>query len=433
MSTDTLEFPPIEDIPVTRTELAAAANAAVVDIEKVDLTKLALAKFGPWREQTATAKAEFTALVLDLATQSGIDDAISLRSRKIKQPLADARKTAEALKSKLSAVSKAVGAELPLIEAAWADAAGAITPRIEAAQKVLDDAKAEAARIERERVAAHQSRIATIRAYLDRCRAPGMTSERVANGIKALAALTFPQETWQDFAVPAANAQCETLEAMRTLQVELLTKEQEAAKLEEQRQEVARAQAALEAQRVELARQAAELAAQRAESERLEALAVERRTAEARRILEDQAREAQQAAALRAMQAAALRAMQEAAELQRAAAFERHKPPAKDWTDHDPDAAASQPAQPAPETVDPDLVLQAAEEAPNVKLGDINAALGFALSEAFIAETLGVRCLDTKGRAVLFSAASVLSIKAQLLAHVHGCTMGLAKPEGAAK
>ena len=265
----------------------ATAAAQAIDIIDVNLTTLALAKFGPWREQTATAKAEFAALVLDLQTQSAIDDAISLRNRKIKQPLADARKTAEALKSKLAAVSKAVGAELPLIEAAWADAASAITPRIEAAQQVLDEAK-EAARVkEQARKDAHRAYIDTIRGYFAHCQRAEMTAERIQRGIDALAAITVGAER-EEFEAEAKAAQAECLEAMRTLQAQAAAREAEAARLEAQRlenerqaAELARARAELEAQAAAVREAAAELDRQRREAERAKAEEDQRKADEA--------------------------------------------------------------------------------------------------------------------------------------------------------
>ncbi len=253
----TLEFPGISDAaylgnspdttPATpKTELATA-SAQAIDIATVNLTALALAKFGPWRDQTTKAKAEFAALVLDLGTQKAIDDAISLRNRKVKQPLADARKTAEALKSKLAAVSKAVGAELPLIEAGWADAASAITPRIEAAQKALDDAKAEAARKEAERLEALRVEVDGILAvWLARCQADGMTADRVQAGITALTAATMPADRGlADVAAHWDSAKLLTLGKMERIRLDLFHAE-------------------LQAQRDELARKDAERAAQQA-------------------------------------------------------------------------------------------------------------------------------------------------------------------------
>jgi myosin heavy subunit len=294
VTTETIEAP-------EQTALATAA-AQAIDITTVNLTDLALAKFGPWREQAAKAKTEFAALVLDLQTQSAIDDAISLRNRKIRLPLAEARKTAEALKSKLAAVSKAVGAELPLIEAAWTDAASAITPRIEAAQKVLDDAK-EAARLKEEaRKDAHREAIAKIRRYLTAAQAPGMTAARIQTGMGMLFdASTGPE--FEEFQAEATQAKNETLEAMRVLWDQAEARETEARRLELQRQENERQAAELAKARAELEAQAAAVRAQAAELDR------QRREAEHAKAVEDQrkaeeAAEAQRQEALRAEAAA---------------------------------------------------------------------------------------------------------------------------------
>jgi hypothetical protein len=269
---DTIEAP-------EQTALATAA-AQAIDITTVNLTDLALVKFGPWREQAKTAKTEFAALVLDLQTQSAIDDAISLRNRKIRLPLAEARKTAEALKSKLAAVSKAVGAELPLIEAAWTDAASAITPRIEAAQKVLDDAK-EAARLrEQARVDAHREAIAKIRRYLTAAQAPGMTAARIQTGMGMLFDASTGPEV-EEFQQEATQAKNETLEAMRVLWDQAEARETEARRLELQRQENERQAAELAKARAELEAEAAAIRAQAAELDR------QRRDAEAAARLEE--------------------------------------------------------------------------------------------------------------------------------------------------
>jgi hypothetical protein len=268
-----------------RTEVATAASQAL-DITKVNLTDLALARFGPWREQTAKAKAELAALVLDLGTQIAIDGAISLRNHKIKQPLADARKVAKALKSKLSEVSKAVGDELPLIEAAWDEVAGAITPRIDAAQRVIDDAKAAAAEKEAARKAAHESAIETIRSYLTRCNEPGMTAERIGAGISALSKQSIGPE-WQEYQERAVSMLHSTMQNMQILHAQAVARELEVARQDAIRIENERMTAVLAAERerfaaeaeavrreqaalaAELTRHTDEITAQRAESERL--------------------------------------------------------------------------------------------------------------------------------------------------------------------
>ena len=341
----TLEFPEITLPVAQRTELAAATTAALT-LETLDLTKLAVARFGDWRAEVAATTANLSTLALDLSTAAKCKEARSLRQRLIGEPMAEARKVAAGIKSKMAATSKVVGAELEAIEGAYEQADTLILPKIEAREGELAAEKAERERIEAERIAKHQAGIATIRAYLTRCQAADMTSERVANGIAALMGMEFPAAEWQEFAVPAASAQCETIEAMRTLQAQLLGREQEAARLELQRQEQARVQAELDAERARIAaelaevrRQAAELAAQRAESERLEKLAEERRAALA---VETQA----------------------AIYITTGVRAEPIGAPSDEYADADPDAATRAPAEPAPETVDRDDALTAMEQEP---------------------------------------------------------------------
>ena len=282
MESAMLEFPEIAAPAEPRTEVATAA-AAALDLERLDLTKIALAGFGDWRGALASTTANLGSLALDLTTAAKCKEARTLRQRLIGTPVAEARKTATAIKSKMASTSKAVGAELEAIEAAYEGCDILILPKIEAREAELEAERQEKARLEAERVAKHQQGIATIRAYLAHCQQPGMTAERIAKGIEALQAQAYGAE-WEEFQVPAANAQCETLEAMRVLHAQVLGREQEAARQEAIRAENER-QAEMnriEAKRIadeaaEIRRQAAELAAQRAESERLERQAEERR------------------------------------------------------------------------------------------------------------------------------------------------------------
>ena len=254
MQTAELELLPREGeaaAPAPRTEVATAA-AASIDIASINLTDLALAKFGNWRDATKTVKAEFESLVLDLSTQSKIDDAIRLRNRKLRQPLADARKVHEALKSKLSAVSKAVGAELPLIEAAWADVGTAITPRIEAAQKAIDDKKEVDRLAEQQRLQSLRNKVDEILGqWVDHCKIEGITAERIGNGIAALRDIDAPANL-ADAHAYWDTRKAETIASMQALQLDAQRADNareaerlaaESAALAQQRQELEAAQA----------------------------------------------------------------------------------------------------------------------------------------------------------------------------------------------
>jgi hypothetical protein len=128
MSTETLEFPAIEE---PRTELATTEPGAV-DLAKIDLQAVALAQFNSAHADAKKAAETLTGVVHDLSTSTKLAEAKSLRNRLINVPLADARKVSSGLKSKLTAVSRAVGAELEAIEKEFEKAATLITPQIEA-------------------------------------------------------------------------------------------------------------------------------------------------------------------------------------------------------------------------------------------------------------------------------------------------------------
>lgn len=294
MNTETLEYPEITDAP--RADVALdKQDLPVLDLRKIDLTDVALAQFGPWRAEVAKLKADNAKTVLDLATQSKIDEAKSLRQRTINAPKAEANKIAAALKSKFAATSKKVGAELEAILAGYDEAAANITLQIDAAQKVLDDARIERERIERERVAALEAKLAGLSVWIERCKAPGMTSERIAAGIAMLDGTPLGDE-WAEFKGRALARKIEILDVMSDMCLAAEAREYEAARLE--------------AQRIENERVAAE---QRAEAERL---------AEQQRLLAEQAAELQRKAEALAEQeraAAQARAEKEAADREQAA------------------------------------------------------------------------------------------------------------------
>ena len=448
MNTDTLELEP-------RTEVATAASTAL-DLERLDLTQLALARFGNWRGDVATVTANLGSLALDLSTAAKCKEARSLRQRLIGAPVADARKIAAGIKSKMAATSKAVGLELDIIELAYEEADGLILPKIEAREQELEAERQEKARIEAERVRVHKERLATIGAYLTACQAPGMTAARIERGIELLKQQTFGPE-WEEFQVPAANAQCETLEAMRQLHAQVLGSEQEAARQE--------------AIRLENERQA--------EANRIERKRIEDEAAEIRRQAQElaAAQEAQ-----RREEAIKARIVAECAKA-RASGFKPFKPlpegavpgavvnqsgqwysasglfmnedgtrsifcdvdeggqdetpaPAptpvtaagfmslgERFTDEDPDAATKLPGEPA-EAMDAQEGVGLMEVAPaasapepaTIKLGDLTAWAGFAMTRAFV-ESLGITP-TVEGARVLFTASQKRSLKAALLRHV---------------
>lgn len=387
MNAEVLDRPTVAE----QTPSAIATNIITVQGEVAKFDKIAA---GLSAIEAAHPK---NVIVAAIDTPAGMKQA-EASWRAWRTPRLEVEKARKAAKAPVLALGKAIDTFAAELETKLLAGEDHYKAQITAEEERRAAVKAEEERKERERIGIHQAGIATIRAYLDHCRKPGMTAERVANGIASLAALTFPPEKWQEYAVPAANAQCETLEAMRTLQAELQAREDEAARLEAQRQEQARVQALLDAQRAELAKQAAELAAQRAESERLERLADENR----KRLAIDAHRAAV------------------GDDLLKVALMPN---PALAWTDEDPDAAASQPAQPAPETVDPDLVLAAAEEAPaqpeaTMTVTQINERLAPLTLSAIGMQALGFKRQQRPGPASHFLASDWAAVKAAIIKHV---------------
>lgn len=317
--------------PASRTEVAVAATGAV-DLKKLDLTAVALAQFGDWRGATAKLKADNTKTVLDLSNQSKIDDAISLRQRTVKQPLADARRIEKALKSKLTETSKLVGAELVLIEAAYADASIPMTAQIDAAQAKIDAAKEaerqakEAARkIEEKRLQGLRDQIdAALAKWVALCGAEDITAVRIGDGIAKLEMVAMP-----DFAADVAehwhHQKAATLQAMDREKAAAVAREAaaaiEAQRLENERVAAENARIAAEAA-AESARVAAAAAAEKAAAEALMEQARQMlAAAEAQRVLDSEKNTIKKVAD-EEIEAARLRAITPAANVATAAAAE---------------------------------------------------------------------------------------------------------------
>lgn len=382
---DLLDLPPIVMPAEPKTDLAP------LDLKAIDLTDVALAQYGDWRKEVAATKANLSTLVLDLTTPTKIKEARALRQRLIGDPLATVRKVSAGIKSKMAQASKAVGAELERIEAAYTEADALILPQIEKREAELEAERAEKARLEAERVAKLQAGIATIRGYVQR--AAGLPSERIAKGIAGLAAMTFPVEEWAEFAVPAANAQCETLEALRRMHVAAVQAEADKAARERLEAEAAERAA------TEAAAMAARIVGHTTVTTP-SGIVADAHTGEVLHKPEPALYRPLQDAPV-AVQACrqedrAMLATQAGAELVQAAAT----------------ALAAEPADP-PASVHVDT-----SEQPTVKLGDLNARLGFTMTEAFVRDVLKVKPAESKGRAVLIPEAALPDLADELVARI---------------
>lgn len=303
-----LEFPELDTAAPAASTALAEQPAGAVDMAKLDLQAVALAQFGAAHAAAKAATEKLTGVVHDLSTPTKLADAKSLRHRLINVPLADARKVSAGLKSKLTAVSRAVGTELAAIETAFQTAENLITPQIDEAQAKLD----EEARIRREaeaaRVQKHRDNLAKLAEPAERCRQPGMTAERIANGIAAVSAIVIDRAAWEDFADQAEEQKAVTLERMQALHAAAVATEAEAERIaaekaEQERKaaELAAMEAKLAAERAELDRQKAELAAQ----QQAAAAEAQAKADEAARLEREQREEAERQARERSERAEA--------------------------------------------------------------------------------------------------------------------------------
>lgn len=277
MNAAILDSPPIEAPPLAAAP-APALVAVVPPVAALPLTikETVLAQFAVAEKAVVALAEKYRAVAFDVTTTKGMTEAKAARQDLRENGRFLVQRAEKSVKDDVNSLKKVMADEVERIVGIVKPVEDAIDAQIKAEEERKAAAKAERERIEAERVAAHEAGIAKIRAYLAHCQQPGMTAERIGKGIDMLAAVTFGPE-WQEFAVKAAEAQAETLTAMRELHTAAVEREAAAAQAEadriareaeQQRQaeENARVAAELAAQKAALDAQAAELAAREREA-----------------------------------------------------------------------------------------------------------------------------------------------------------------------
>ncbi len=275
---------PFPEISEARDNHAAAQQHPVPQqtskdsaVAKVDLLALALSRFGAWRAGAEALVERYRAVAFDLSTPKGYAELVKAIAE-VRAPRYQAQNVAKASKSELAGVSKAIGAEEAAVTAFLDDTEKRLVALRDAHDAKAAADKAEAKRLDDERIAKHQAGIATIRSFLSRCQ--GLPAARIALGIYQLQVQTYSSDDWQEFAVTAANEQCQTLDAMRSIHALAVMREADAALAEARRVE----------REAEQARQAAEntrIAAELAERQRVldaQAAAIAANTARIKRL-----------------------------------------------------------------------------------------------------------------------------------------------------
>ena len=403
-----LEFPPIAEPAAVEKTNAITASIGVVqgEVAKFDAIAAGLAAI-----ERAHPK---DVLVAAINTPAGMKLAEGAW-RAYRNPRLDVEKARKAAKTPVLALGRAIDEFAGGLESRLREGEDHYKAQIDAEEERKAVARAEAARVEAERIAKHHAGILTIRSYLTRSQAPDMTAARIAAGMEMLRAIEIGPD-WQEFAVEAANAQCGTLESMRLLHAQAASREAEAQRQEAIRIENARQAAALAAARAALEAEAAE--ARRVAAESQARLDAER--AEFHRQREE-ARAAEAAQAAKDMeQAIKVAGLASEAQAREGAAEALAEAQTADATDVRAEATITVPPEHQPVGVIRALTedeAPRATESATIRLGAICDDLGFRVTEEFVTTRLKIAPAGADKRAVLYTATQRRQILAALAHH----------------
>lgn len=403
---DLLDLPPI---------VAPAPNEPDAPQTLAELATKPLALMEP--ELLALAE-RYRAVAFDLKTPKGLA-AMKAARHDLRENgrFAVQRATAE-FKSQANAAKRAVDEMADRLVAIVRPREDEFTQAIDAREAELEAEKAERARIDAERVATLTAKVATIRGYVQR--AAGASAEKIATGIAVIEAWTFPAETWQEFAPQAEAARTETLEALRRMHAAAVQAEADRAERERLEAEAARLrEQAAERERAEAARMAAIREAEdKAAAEALAALA------EAKRAEVGIPPSLEQAM----VEVVANMVIERAATVTTPGGIVADASTCEVLEPIRPDDPGAEPAEtPEPERQDVQDAVGVAEvnphpvhvdtkDEPAVKLGDLNARLGFTMTEAFIVSRGVTPRRD--GRAVLVAESDLPTLADKLVERV---------------
>ena len=218
-----------------------------------------LAQFKDAEAGIVALAAKYHRVAYDCASTAGMVAAVAARRDLRENGRLFLTRTEKLVKADVNDLKRVMADEVARLVAIVEPVEDAIDFQIKAEEERKAAIKDERDRIESERVAERKAGIDYVRSFETRCRQPGITAERISNGISQLSALTFGIDEWQEFAVPAEDAQRETLGAMGVMYAFAFEREEEAVRMEVQRVELERRSAEMAAFQDELDRQQAEL------------------------------------------------------------------------------------------------------------------------------------------------------------------------------
>lgn len=257
-------LPPIfEQPPAVEKTNAIAAGIASVQGEVAKFDQIAA---GLKAIEDAHPK---NVIVAAIETPAGMKQA-EASWRAYRNPRLEVERARKAAKAPVLALGKAIDTFAGGLEERLREGEDHYRAQIDAEEDRRAAIKAEQERIERAAAEKHAARRAAISMYLLRCQEPGMTADRISNGMAMLQRADM-SDPFTPRAVELADLQCRTLESMRTLHAQAVAREQEAARqeairLENERRaaELAEAERRIAAEAEALRRAAAELAAREA-------------------------------------------------------------------------------------------------------------------------------------------------------------------------
>lgn len=284
-----------------------------------DLTAEQIAEYKPVEAGLATLRDKYAGIVWDVSTGKGLDAARAARVA-VREPRYEVERIRKALKAPAIAYGKRIDDEAKRITAALLEIEGPIDAVILEAEAQKERERAEREAKEQARIAAIHARIADIRA-LANIRA-GVSADTIDKTWAELTDRELAEADFAEFMDQAKRAQAETIQALHLAYEDAHAREQEAARLAAEREELARmrreqqerdalaaqerakAEAAAKAAReAEEARQRAERQAHEAEMQRerdamkAQQAEIDRQQREVREAQEKAQREAQEAAA----------------------------------------------------------------------------------------------------------------------------------------
>ena len=382
----------------------------------------AVVKYSKTEAELAHMRHRFGGVVYDLTTTKGDKEARAARLELVtlRTSLEKQRKTfkepALTLGRKIDDEAARITAEIKALETP-------IDEQINADENRRAAEKAERERIEAERIAAHQTKLAAMRGCV--ARAQGLPSARIAKGIEQVEAIMLGVTAWEEFAAEATTAKQETLAAMRVMFDAAKAREDEDARVEVQRIENERIAAENRAAAERLAEQQRALDAQAA-ALKAEQDAIDARKAEEAAKLQreaDEKRRSEEAEAQRKAQAEIAVAATPAPEVK---TYDNGAPMFSTTTFKD----NGEPIMLTPEgkrSVFCDLNddMPDASEKPTLKLGEINARLALLAVTADDLAELGFAATLERG-SKLYRPSDFPRICAAIVRHVQAIAQGVA-------